>query len=111
MVGMANEYFTKSISLDTEVWEALGVNPLSANQLLRVALGLDEQAVPSKRRMSRLEREASLRAAGDLTARAVERTDVDYKELEAMPTTHIVEDSRERERWRREIRPKGDKSR
>ncbi len=61
MLGM--EYFTRSISLDTEVWEALGMNPLSANQLLRVALGLDAGAKPSKRRLSRLGRAVKARGA------------------------------------------------
>ena len=105
------EYLSKTVVLDEEVWEGLKVNVLSANQLLRVALGLDKEAVPSRRRLSRLEREAQVRAATDLTAQAVGRQDVDYRDLEAMPTTHIVEDSRERARWQRAIRPKGDKTR
>jgi hypothetical protein len=120
---MGIEYFTKSVSLDSEVWEALGVNALSANQLLRVALGLDKSAEPSKRRLSRLERLVEARAASDLTAQAVGRDEIDYSDTESVPMTHVTKvgapvlrptsgrKETNKSRFERGIREKGDKGR
>lgn len=82
---------SRSVVLDDEVWVALATHELSANQLLRLQLGLDKEAIPSRRRASRLEREALARAASDYTAQAVGRgAEIDYSDTESTPTTHVA---------------------
>lgn len=81
---------SRSVRLDREVWEALAISPLSANQLLRLQLGLDDEAKPSRQRLKRIEREAAARAASDLTAKAVGRPEIDYSDTESTPTTHVA---------------------
>lgn len=104
---------TRSIVLDDEVWAALGSNDLSANQLLRLQLGLDTEIKPRKGRLTRLEREIQAREAADVTARLVERNDVDYSDLETGPSTHIATLGEKvfTEALRRGPRQKGDKTR
>jgi hypothetical protein len=51
-------------------------------------LALGEAIEPRVRKKNRKEREAEARAAADITAQAVGRADVDYRE--SAPTTHVA---------------------
>lgn len=78
------EYKTRSFRIDDEVWLAVCQHELSANQLLRAALGLSSKAATGSR--------PAISAA---SAEALRATAIDY----------------ERNRQARGMRPKGDNKR
>lgn len=100
---MALEYKSRSVRLDDQCWEALRQNPLSANRLLRIVLGLDNEdydpppaagpevgsergkaTVPTRRVSKKQEIVEELKAS-DLTAQMVGREDIEYGTHEQLP--------------------------
>lgn len=75
-----------SVRLDSDVWAAVRALPESLNQYLRRTLLTN--GVPKK--ASKQERAIRERAAGDLVAKAAEREDIDYSDVESTPTTHVA---------------------
>ncbi len=72
------EYKSRSVRLDDEVWEAVRLNELSANRLLRRALNLDHggcdvlpdgqlSSLPLVGKVSRDEFKRAIRPKGDKT--------------------------------------------
>lgn len=54
-------------------------------------LALGEEVAPvSRKKPSRKEKVIQERAAGDATAKAVEREDIDYSDVESTPTTNVA---------------------
>jgi len=90
-----------SVRLDSDVWDAVRGMPVSLNQYLREAL-LSEKAKP--RKLSKKAQLAESRKAADPVAQQLGRDDIDYMNPDELPSAGSVG-------VRREMRPKGDKTR
>lgn len=81
---MATELKSRSFRVEDEVWFAIQAHGLSANQLLRRALGMKWKESKKAKVIREL-------AESDLTAQAVGRDDIQYGTAEEIPeASHVV---------------------
>ena len=114
------EYNLRTVRLGDDVWEAVQAHAMSANELLRLALGMAARPI---RKVSKKDAHVAALRASDPLAEVLERTNIEHGNMELPSGGSValnppvarperVEKERSSDVYRaRGIRPKGDKTR